>query len=36
VSTLRIRHVRRELRPWHGEPFLADLDDHIYDTLIGR
>lgn len=36
VPGQRVRHVRRELRPWRAEPFVADLDDHIHDTLIGR
>jgi hypothetical protein len=36
VAAQRIRLVRRDLRPWRGEEFLAELDDHIHDTLIGR
>ncbi|WP_239396677.1 hypothetical protein [Frankia sp. CiP3] len=36
VPAQRIRHVRGALRPWHREAFVADLDDHIYDALIGR
>lgn len=35
VSAQRIRLARRELRPWRAEDFLAELDDHIHDTLIG-
>jgi transcriptional regulator with XRE-family HTH domain len=36
VSAQRIRLVRRDLRPWRTEDFLAELDDHIHDTLIGQ
>ena len=36
VSGKRIRHARRELRPWRSEAFLAELDDHIHDALIGK
>jgi hypothetical protein len=36
VPAQRIRLVRRDLRPWRAEDFLAKLDDHIHDTLIGR
>lgn len=36
VSAQRIRQARRELRPWRTEAFVANLDDHIHDTLIGR
>ncbi|MCG8917853.1 hypothetical protein L6E12_18900 [Actinokineospora sp. PR83] len=35
VPAQRIRLARRELRPWRAEDFLAQLDDHIHDTLIG-
>jgi hypothetical protein len=31
----RVQDVRRELRPWRTEPFMADLDDHIHESLIG-
>ncbi|MBB4700371.1 hypothetical protein [Sphaerisporangium siamense] len=34
VSCLRIAQTRRELRPWRTEPFVADLDDHINETLL--
>ncbi|MEJ3742807.1 hypothetical protein WEI85_05915 [Actinomycetes bacterium KLBMP 9797] len=34
VATGRIRRVRRLLRLWSGERFLADLDDHVYATLL--
>jgi len=36
VSAQRIRQARRDLRPWRAEDFLAELDDHIHDTLIGQ
>jgi hypothetical protein len=36
VSAQRIRQVRHDLRPWRAETFLAGLDDHIHETLIGR
>lgn len=36
VAAHRLREVRRQLRPWRTEAFVADLDDHIYDSLIGR
>jgi hypothetical protein len=36
VAAQRIRLTRRDLRPWRNENFLADLDDHIHDSLIGR
>ncbi|SDU62832.1 hypothetical protein SAMN05216266_1459 [Amycolatopsis marina] len=36
VPAQRIRLARRDLRPWRAENFLAELDDHIHDTLIGR
>lgn len=36
VAAQRIRLARRDLRPWRTEDFLAELDDHIHDTLIGR
>ncbi|WP_158888510.1 hypothetical protein [Amycolatopsis anabasis] len=35
VPVQRLRQVRGELRPWRAEAFLADLDDHIHDTLLG-
>ena len=35
VAAQRIRLVRRDLRPWRTEEFLAELDDHIHDNLIG-
>lgn len=35
VSAQRIRSVRRVLRPWRAESFMAELDDHVHDTLIG-
>lgn len=33
VATIRLRRARRELRPWRSENFVADLDDHLIDTL---
>ena len=36
VAAQRIRLARRHLRPWRAEGFLAELDDHIHDTLVGR
>lgn len=36
VSAQRIRQARHALRPWRAEDFLAELDDHIHDVLIGR
>ncbi|MHA4818299.1 hypothetical protein ACXZ65_28535 [Streptomyces aculeolatus] len=33
VPILRLHHARRRLRPWRGEDFVADLDDHIIETL---
>ncbi|KAA9157960.1 hypothetical protein FPZ12_024055 [Amycolatopsis acidicola] len=36
VAAQRIKLARRDLRPWRTEDFLAELDDHIHDTLIGR
>jgi transcriptional regulator with XRE-family HTH domain len=33
VPMLRLRRARRELSPWRHEAFLADLDDHLLDTL---
>ncbi|WP_156819690.1 hypothetical protein [Pseudonocardia sp. HH130630-07] len=36
VPMRRIRKVRQELRPWRGERFVADLDDHLHDAFLGR
>ncbi|AXB43688.1 hypothetical protein [Amycolatopsis albispora] len=36
VAAQRIRLARRHLRPWRSEAFLAELDDHIHDTLLGH
>ncbi|MER5960574.1 hypothetical protein [Streptomyces sp. NPDC001893] len=33
VATIRLRRARRDLRPWRREDFVADLDDHMFDTL---
>ncbi|MFH8404751.1 hypothetical protein ACH4FX_08230 [Streptomyces sp. NPDC018019] len=29
VPALRLRRARHALRPWHGEPFVTELDDHL-------
>ncbi|MFK8847705.1 hypothetical protein [Streptomyces sp. Ac-502] len=29
VPALRLRSARHALRPWHGEHFVAELDDHL-------
>ncbi|MPZ67290.1 MAG: hypothetical protein GEU83_17895 [Pseudonocardiaceae bacterium] len=34
VAIQRIGRARRELAPWRTEPFVADLDDHIYDAML--
>ncbi|XVV04055.1 hypothetical protein ACQPW3_01085 [Actinosynnema sp. CA-248983] len=36
VPAQRIGRARRRLRPWREESFVAELDDHIHDTLLGR
>jgi hypothetical protein len=36
VPAQRLRLTRLELRPWRGEAFVAELDDHIHTALIGR
>ncbi|MGW5863268.1 hypothetical protein ACWFRJ_13990 [Streptomyces sp. NPDC055239] len=33
VAAIRLRWARRELRRWRGEAFVADLDDHLIDSL---
>ncbi|MFI8832559.1 hypothetical protein ACIGPN_16160 [Streptomyces afghaniensis] len=33
VPAIRLRQARRELRPWRGEDWVADLDDHLLDVL---
>lgn len=35
VPAQRLRTARLALRPWHGEPFVAELDDHMHTALIG-
>lgn len=35
VPAQRLRQTRLELRPWRGESFVADLDDHIHTAFIG-
>ncbi|WP_084965916.1 hypothetical protein [Thermoactinospora rubra] len=34
VPALRIAQVRRNLRPWRAEPFVADLDEHLHESLL--
>ncbi|ONI82690.1 hypothetical protein ALI22I_38085 [Saccharothrix sp. ALI-22-I] len=36
VPAQRIGRARRHLRSWREESFVAELDDHIHDTLLGR
>ncbi|MGW4111739.1 hypothetical protein ACWEFJ_12755 [Actinosynnema sp. NPDC004786] len=36
VPAQRIGRARRHLGPWRAESFVAELDDHIHDTLLGR
>ncbi|MFD7652868.1 hypothetical protein ACFV4N_02670 [Actinosynnema sp. NPDC059797] len=36
VPAQRIRRARNRLRPWRTEAIVAELDDHIHDTLVGR
>ena len=36
VPAQRIRLARQYLRPWRGEGFVSELDDHIHDALIGQ
>ncbi|MEV3855034.1 hypothetical protein AB0J38_11990 [Streptomyces sp. NPDC050095] len=33
VATIRLRRARRDLRKWRHEDFVADLDDHMIDSL---
>ncbi|MER5890951.1 hypothetical protein ABT160_44640 [Streptomyces sp. NPDC001941] len=33
VPAIRLRHARRDLRPWSREDWVADLDDHLVDAL---
>jgi hypothetical protein len=34
VAMGRIRQVRQVLRPWDGERFLAELDEHMYGAVL--
>jgi tetratricopeptide (TPR) repeat protein len=34
VATQRIHRVRRDLEPWRAERFVAELDDHLLDSLL--
>ncbi|MFE0132955.1 hypothetical protein ACFWY6_15500 [Streptomyces sp. NPDC059037] len=33
VAVIRLRRARRDLRQWRQEDFVADLDDHMIDSL---
>ncbi|RVX41953.1 hypothetical protein EDD27_4562 [Nonomuraea polychroma] len=33
VAAIRLRRARRDLRPWRRETFVADLDDHLIESL---
>ncbi|MFF0771005.1 hypothetical protein ACFYUK_19120 [Nonomuraea wenchangensis] len=33
VALIRLRRARQDLRPWRREAFVADLDDHLIDSL---
>ncbi|MEU4234846.1 hypothetical protein AB0F17_62125 [Nonomuraea sp. NPDC026600] len=33
VAAIRLRRARRDLRPWRRESFVADLDDHLIESL---
>ncbi|MET9294258.1 hypothetical protein [Streptomyces sp. NPDC003077] len=33
VAWLRLRTARERLRPWRGESWVRDLDDHLIDSL---
>jgi hypothetical protein len=34
VPALRVAQVRRGLRPWRTESFVADLDEHLHESLL--
>ncbi|GII79113.1 hypothetical protein Sru01_40950 [Sphaerisporangium rufum] len=36
VPALRIVDVRNRLKPWRGESFIADLDEHLHEELLAR
>lgn len=36
VPMRRICAARQELRPWRGELFISDLDDHLHEAFLGR
>jgi hypothetical protein len=36
VAAQRLRRARRDLRPWRTEDFVAELDDHIHEALLGH
>ncbi|MFI0188483.1 hypothetical protein ACH4PW_13115 [Streptomyces sp. NPDC017082] len=33
VAAIRLRRARSDLRPWRREPWFADLDDHLIESL---
>lgn len=35
VATIRLRRARRDLGRWRREDFVADLDDHLFESLGG-
>ncbi|MGH4021230.1 MAG: hypothetical protein ACRDT0_18780, partial [Pseudonocardiaceae bacterium] len=36
VAAQRIGRARRELAPWRTEPFVTELDDHVYDAFLTK
>ena len=36
VAAQRLRIARRHLREWRTEDFVAELDEHIHETFLGR
>ena len=34
VPTIRLAQARQALRPWRGEQWVADFDDHLMDVLM--
>jgi hypothetical protein len=36
VAAQRSARARRELTPWRTESFVAELDDHLYDTFLAK
>ncbi|MGW0538470.1 hypothetical protein [Streptomyces sp. NPDC003032] len=33
VASIRLRRARHDLRPWRREGFVAELDDHLVESL---